>query len=142
MYERTAKQTKNAARAAAENKQPSTYQGAADIDHEQPGSVLRHVCGEKSAEAVNAKLHEGNEEEDTIREIATKDLGLLYYPVSELNSLGSPFCALFWDPTDNFIIVSFKGTTPTDFMEWRTDFTFNTRDANSWLNGFGRGETI
>lgn len=36
-------------------------------------------------------------------------LGLHYYTVSELNSPGSAFCALFYDPKGTFIVVGFKG---------------------------------
>jgi hypothetical protein len=38
-------------------------------------------------------------------------LGLRYYTVSELNSPGSAFCALFYDPMGTFIVVGFKGVS-------------------------------
>ncbi|KLO15955.1 alpha/beta-hydrolase [Schizopora paradoxa] len=135
MYERTGKQTRKTARAAAENKVHTT---ATEFDHGQAGNLIRQECGQKSADAVNASLHEINDEEITIKKIAMENLGLQYYPVSECNSLGSAFCALFWDPTDTFIIVAFKGTNPTDFKEWRTDFTFQMAHAREWINGFSR----
>lgn len=145
MYERTSKQTRQAARSVADNKVPRTAKDGVthvDDDDHAPGSRIRQTCGEKSANAVDATLRDGNDEEDKIRSIADEDLELKYYPISECNSMGSAFCALFWKPEDSFIIVSFKGTTPTDFMEWRTDFTFQRIHANHCVTGFGTGASI
>ncbi|KLO06236.1 hypothetical protein SCHPADRAFT_637328 [Schizopora paradoxa] len=138
MYERTTRQTRMAARSAAEHKVPTNGYNTIDDEHQRAGAHIQNVLGVKSADAVHATLHESNEEEDMIRRIAKEDLGLEYYPVSECNSLGSAFCALFWDPNDTFIIVSFKGTTPTDFSDWRTDFSFHRIHANHWVTGFGK----
>lgn len=147
MYERTTKQTRKAAHAAADENNngqrtvcDSDSANMDDQGEQAPGDRLREVIGEEKAAAVNATLKRGNKEEDTIREIANNDLGLQYYPVSECNTLGSAFCALFWDPSSSFIIVSFKGTTPTDFMEWRSDFTFQRILANHCVTGFSRGK--
>ena len=138
MYERTCEATCEASSNVSSrklSKNPSfSHVG------EQAGALIRDMMGEDGARALDALLHSENTQEETICEIAASNLGLQYTPISELNTIGSAFCALFWDPRSNFIIVAFKGTTPTDFMEWRTNFTFNMSEANQWLRGFGRGE--
>jgi hypothetical protein len=84
------------------------------------------------------------ESEKTIRKIAST-YGLQFSGVTELKSLGGPFCGLYW-PTlreDNlhhqqqepFIIVSFKGTTPTNYSEFLVDATFQRADARAYLFG-------
>ncbi|BFZ63219.1 hypothetical protein YB2330_004339 [Saitoella coloradoensis] len=56
--------------------------------------------------------------------------------VSELNTTGSPFAALWWREGDHpFIVVSFKGTSPGDFSEWITDATFQKTRAGAYLFG-------
>lgn len=114
------------------------------IDPTKPGGLLRKLYGDDAAELVTRKLRDGSvdPEQVTIQGIARKQLGLEFLTVSELNSLGSSYCGLFWHPEDTFIIVSFKGTNPTDFMEWNTDFTFQMREAGQWLRGFGKGRHL
>lgn len=109
------------------------------LSETRPGSHITELCGTTGAQAVTDQLHDSSEEENMIRSIAGDKLGLRYSTVSELNSAGSALCGLFWDPRDTFIIVAFKGTTPTDFSEWSADFTFQLRDAGLWLRGFGKG---
>lgn len=109
-----------------------------DWDMTAPGQRLSEACGTEGAKLVRAQLHGDNTEEATISQLATR-LGLRYSTVSELNSAGSAYCGLFWDPNSTFIIVAFKGTNPTDFMEWSTDFTFQPLEAGQWLRGFGKG---
>jgi hypothetical protein len=75
----------------------------------------------------------------TITDIAREELQLQFHAVSELNSAGAAFCGLFWDPRENFLIVAFRGTNPTDYREWTTDFTVAMVDAGRWLGDFGRG---
>lgn len=55
------------------------------------------------------------ESEARIRQIA-ESWGLHFAGVSELKSLGGPFCGIFWSETVPFIIVAFKGTTPTNYV--------------------------
>lgn len=66
--------------------------------------------------------------------------GIEYEPVSELNGVGSAFAALFWHPNEPWIVVAFKGTSPTEFDEWVTDLTFTREDIGHWIPGFGKGE--
>lgn len=65
--------------------------------------------------------------------------GIEYEPLSELNSVGSSFAALFWHPREPWIVVAFKGTSPTEFDEWVTDLTFTREDIGKWIPGFGKG---
>ncbi|KAJ1310414.1 hypothetical protein OPQ81_007149 [Rhizoctonia solani] len=64
--------------------------------------------------------------------------GIEYEPVSELNGVGSAFAALFWHPQEPWIVVAFKGTSPTEFDEWVTDLTFTREDIGHWIPGFGK----
>ncbi|KEP50786.1 lipase [Rhizoctonia solani 123E] len=64
--------------------------------------------------------------------------GIEYEPVSELNGVGSAFAALFWHPDEPWIVVAFKGTSPTEFDEWVTDLTFTREDISHWIPGFGK----
>ncbi|GAN00604.1 lipase, class 3 [Mucor ambiguus] len=74
------------------------------------------------------------ESEARIRQIA-ESWGLHFAGVSELKSLGGPFCGIFWSETVPFIIVAFKGTTPTNYEEFLVDATFQRTDARSFLFG-------
>ncbi|KAF1807052.1 Alpha/Beta hydrolase protein [Mucor lusitanicus] len=74
------------------------------------------------------------ESEARIRQIA-ESWGLHFAGVSELKSLGGPFCGIFWSETAPFIIVAFKGTTPTNYEEFLVDATFQRTDARSFLFG-------
>lgn len=58
------------------------------------------------------------ESEARIRQIA-ESWGLHFAGVSELKSLGGPFCGIFWSETAPFIIVAFKGTTPTNYVRYQ-----------------------
>lgn len=74
------------------------------------------------------------ESEARIRQIA-ESWGLHFAGVSELKSLGGPFCGIFWSEAANFIVVAFKGTTPTNYEEFLVDATFQRTDARSFLFG-------
>ena len=110
------------------------------LSEARPGAQIAQLCGDAGADAVIEELHNHSSTETNIYSIARDKLGLCYTTISELNCIGSAGCGLFWDPHGTFIILAFKGTTPSDFAEWSTDFTFQLRDAGLWLRGFGRGE--
>lgn len=141
MYERTGRSTHKAASAVLSHSKNSNLRSNA-IDTSRPGAHILALCGALGAELVTAELHDSNHEEATIKRIANDRLGLRYLTVSDMNSFGSSYCGLFWDPEDTFIIASFRGTNPTDFTEWNTDFTFQMREAGSWLRGFGKGSCV
>ncbi|KAI8969319.1 Alpha/Beta hydrolase protein [Mycotypha africana] len=77
------------------------------------------------------------ESEANIRYIADQ-FNLYFSGVTEMRSLTGPYCGLFW-PKDNdkppFIIVTFKGTTPTNYSEFLVDATFQRTDARPFLFG-------
>jgi hypothetical protein len=45
------------------------------------------------------------------------------------------FIGIFWSETIPFIVVAFKGTTPTNYEEFLVDATFQRTDARSFLFG-------
>lgn len=143
MYERSSRTTRRAAAVVAANSHgPRRRPTEWSLSERRPGTHITELCGTAGAKAVIDELHSMSPEEDTIHAIAHDKLGLHYSTVSELNTTGSAFCGLFWDPRDSFIIVAFKGTTPTDFTEWASDFTFQLREAGLWLRGFGKGMVL
>jgi hypothetical protein len=61
--------------------------------------------------------------------------------VSDLVSTGGPFCGLFWpkhptSPDEKWIILVFKGTSPTNFSEFMVDATIQQQNAQRF---FGNG---
>ncbi|KAI8378822.1 Alpha/Beta hydrolase protein [Choanephora cucurbitarum] len=76
------------------------------------------------------------ESEREIRKIA-RSYGLHFAGVTDLKSLGDTFCGLFWPikHENPFIIVAFKGTTPTNYSEFLVDATLQRTDARSYLFG-------
>ncbi|CAG8457353.1 103_t:CDS:2 [Cetraspora pellucida] len=42
---------------------------------------------------------------------------------------------LFWSVEQNFIVVSFKGTSPTNFLELVVNFTFQRKDGRGFIFG-------
>jgi hypothetical protein len=77
------------------------------------------------------------ESEKPIRKIA-RSYGLHFAGVTELKSLGGPFCGLYWPISKDiepFIIVAFKGTTPTNYSEFLVDATLQRTDARAFLFG-------
>ncbi|CAG8543264.1 7665_t:CDS:2 [Acaulospora morrowiae] len=62
--------------------------------------------------------------------------GLEFTSISELNTAdGGSFCGMFYNDDENFIVVSFKGTSPTNFGEWISNLTFQCVDARGFLYG-------
>ncbi|KAG1446211.1 hypothetical protein G6F56_009647 [Rhizopus delemar] len=74
------------------------------------------------------------ESEGPIRNI-TAEYGLQFEGVTELKSLGGPFCGLYWSDEHPMIIVAFKGTTPTNYSEFLVDATLQRTDARTYLFG-------
>jgi hypothetical protein len=74
------------------------------------------------------------ESERPIRQIA-KTFNLHFSGITELKSLGGPFCGIYWSDSHPFIIVTFKGTTPTNYSEFLVDATFQRTDARGFLFG-------
>ncbi|QRW26960.1 Lipase (class 3) [Rhizoctonia solani] len=94
----------------------------------KPGTRLEpQVESTKPAPHGNTNAHvEPGPGDSTIR-AHLQSSGIEHEPVSELNGVGSAFAALFWHPKEPWIVVAFKGTSPTEFDEWVTDLTFTRR---------------
>lgn len=140
MYERTSTPLHDALEASTRHhphRHPHHRQPT-DLHVSKPGALLSAILGPNAAQQVNAQLHT-NAEEDVLAAFASR-LGVRYNTVSELNSQGSAFCGMFWDPASTWIILAFKGTSPTEFVEWTTDFSFTPRDAGHWIRGWGKGK--
>ncbi len=75
------------------------------------------------------------EEAERSIESQAKQWGLGFTSLSELNSYGGPYAGMFWNKEKNFIVVAFKGTTPTYFSEWLIDFLIQKIDARAYLYG-------
>jgi len=135
MYEHTSRPLQDAletTREALPSQKPTV-----DPSISQPGEVLQSAVGSTNAKQISASLHEHNDEESEMARFAAR-LGIKYAIVSELNSQTSAFCACFWDPKSNYIILAFKGTSPTEFVEWAGDFSYEPVDAGDHIRGFGR----
>lgn len=94
---------------------------------------------QRSAESLLSECDTG------IERIAWQCFGLRYKSVTELKprhrqSRSNPVAGLFYSPArPDFMVLAFKGTTPTDFAEWVTNFRYGYEDANEWLGeGYGR----
>ena len=140
MYEHTAGPLQGAleaTRVALQQALPS-QKPTVDSSVSRPGEVLQTAVGSAStAERISAKLHQNNKEENKMATFA-EGLGIEYATVSELNSQTSSLCGCFWEPKSNYIIVVFKGTEPTEFVEWAKDFSYEPVDAGDYIRGFGR----
>jgi hypothetical protein len=138
MYERTTAPLRGALDASTRHHpHRHAHRHPADLHTSKPGELLCAILGPDVAQDVNTHLHT-NAEEDALAAFASR-LGLRYNTVSELNSQGSAFCGMFWDPASTWIILAYKGTSPTEFVEWTTDFSFTPRDAGHWIRGWGKG---
>jgi hypothetical protein len=138
MYERTSAPLHDALDASTRHHSRHVHRQPTDLHTSKPGALLSALLGPDAAQHVNIQLH-ANAEEDALASFASR-LGVRYNTVSELNSQGSAFCGMFWDPASTWIILAYKGTSPTEFVEWTTDFSFNPRDAGHWIRGWGKGK--
>ncbi|KAH8915835.1 alpha/beta-hydrolase [Atractiella rhizophila] len=59
--------------------------------------------------------------------------GLRFMAICELTSKGGPFIGIFYN--SDYIIVSVKGTTPSDFSEFLVDASIAREDATQFLGG-------
>jgi len=64
--------------------------------------------------------------------------GFMFTSVSDCISIGGPFCGFFWpkDSSEKWIVVAFKGTSPTNFSEFMVDATIAHQNASGF---FGSG---
>jgi len=112
MYERTS-DTKRAAIKEAISRQHMRLNphlpGMTRLKHfAGPGDLIRDVFGRAGLTDVNQVLKRSGHVA-RIQEFARR-MGVEFEPVSELTSMSSAYCALFWDVNSNWIVVAFKGT--------------------------------
>ncbi|CAG8562656.1 3615_t:CDS:2 [Acaulospora colombiana] len=75
------------------------------------------------------------EESESRIHIQAKLWGLEFISLTELNCLGGPFSGMFCSKEHNFIVVVFKGTTPTDFSDYVIDLMLQRVDASNYVFG-------
>jgi len=61
-----------------------------------------------------------------------------YAPVSELQTSESAYCSFFWDPNGKWIVVTFKGTGPTEYADWIADLTTSLTKVDDYLPTFSQ----
>ncbi|KAF7731222.1 hypothetical protein EC973_000638 [Apophysomyces ossiformis] len=120
IYERNVDKVKEAYKIAS---QLAETQGS-DFDEDSNDITDEEVQAQESL----------RESEARIRSIAGR-WGLHFAGVTELKSLGGPYCGIFWSEAHPFIVIAFKGTTPTNYEEFLVDATLQRTDANAFLYG-------
>jgi len=103
-----------------------------------PGKHARDVLGESGTKEMMAAVRESKGETKMTRWANSMRPPTKYITVSELNGTDSAFCGIFYDPMANWIILAFKGTDPTEFSEWASDFAYIPREAGDRIAGFGQ----
>ncbi|KZV92695.1 alpha/beta-hydrolase [Exidia glandulosa HHB12029] len=136
MYERTSAPLQRALAIETEGLKTPGHRVDTNPDGTLPGALLVNELGSHAATEVSKQLHR-HHEENKMNEFAKKH-GLEYATVSELNSQSSAVCGMFYDPNGTFIILAYKGTSPEEFSEWASDFTFEPKHAGHWIRGFGK----
>lgn len=101
-----------------------------------PGHLMKSVLGDVKADEISHDI-QNNDADNAIREF-TRGYGIEYAPVSELNSVSSAYAAIFWDAKSNWIVAAFKGTSPTEYDEWVSDFNYILASAAAHIKGFGK----
>ncbi|KZT58158.1 alpha/beta-hydrolase [Calocera cornea HHB12733] len=102
------------------------------------GKHARQVLGESGAQQMMSALHDSKGETKLAAWANSMIPPIKYSSVSELNGTDSAFCGIFWDPNSTWIVLAFKGTDPTEFSEWASDFQYIPREAGERITGFGQ----
>lgn len=97
------------------------------------GESYERQAGHKKAERARRAVELATSH---IAGIALEHLGLEVEPLSVLSTQTSSLATAFWKPKENFIILAFKGTNPTEFSEWLIDFTNTYSDQVDYLKGY------
>ena len=125
MYERTSATTREAVKEALSRQHMRLnphLPGMARLKHfPGPGDLIREVFGRAGLIDVKQVLKRSSNVA-RIQEF-TRRMEVEFEPVSELTSMSSAYCALFWDVNSNWIVVAFKGTY----------FEFRFAPLHEWL---------
>jgi hypothetical protein len=112
MYERTSNTTRDAIKEAIsrQNLRFNPYVPGLARLKQFPGAgdLVRDVFGRAGLVDIKQVLKRSNHVA-RIQEFARR-IGIEFEPISELTSMSSAYCALFWDVNSNWIVVAFKGT--------------------------------
>lgn len=111
MYERTSSTTREAVKEAVSRQHmrlnPHVPGMARSKAFPGPGDLIRDVFGRAGLTDVKEVLRRSN---NVVRiQDFTRRMEIEFEPVSELTSMSSAYCALFWDVNSNWIVVAFKG---------------------------------
>ncbi|KAG9025556.1 hypothetical protein FRB95_010060 [Tulasnella sp. JGI-2019a] len=148
MYERDTKGTIEAVKdaqkrshsLATESKDSSSAildeDDSAGADSSDPGAVIRSLFAASDAKHILSTLNIGAKDSEAPIRKFVKRYGLRFAVASELRTTSQAYCSLFWQPEGKFVIVAFKGTDPTSFDEWATDFTAIFEDGSQDIPGF------
>ena len=88
-------------------------------DFPGPGDLIRDVFGRGG----HTDIHQVLKRSPNVNRIQqfTRRMEIEFEPVSELTSMSSAYCALFWEANSNWIVVAFKGTYFESDLAWLND---------------------
>ncbi|EJT97151.1 hypothetical protein DACRYDRAFT_18877 [Dacryopinax primogenitus] len=137
-YERTSGPVQQAVQ-TVKNAFPSKKCLQSHGHHPKPaGEQALGILGERGTQEMMSSLHESRGETQLPPWANSMVPSIKYSTVSELNGTDSAFCGIFFDPASTWIVLAFKGTDPTEFSEWASDFEYSPREAGNRITGFGQ----
>ena len=85
-------------------------------DFPSPGDLIRDMFGRGG----QTDIHQVLKRSTNVNRIQqfTRRMEIEFEPVSELTSMSSAYCALFWEANSNWIVVAFKGTYFESALAW------------------------
>ena len=120
MYERTSSTTREAIKDAVVRQDMRLNPHRPELTRVKglpvPGDLIRDVFGRVGLTDINQTLKRSR----TVGRIQqfTREMDIEFEPISELSSMSSAYCALFWDAKSNWIVVAFKGTYSESDPAW------------------------
>jgi len=137
-YERTSGPVQQAVQ-KAQSASSGNEKAQSGRQHRKPaGKHARDVLGESGAKQMMSALHDSKGETKLAAWANSMTPSIKYSTVSELNGTDSAFCGVFFDPASTWLVLAFKGTDPTEFSEWASDFAYIPREAGERIAGFGQ----
>ncbi|KAH8920610.1 alpha/beta-hydrolase [Atractiella rhizophila] len=66
----------------------------------------------------------------------TRKWGIRFASVSDFTTVAGPYCGIFYsESAEPWMVVAFKGTSPSNYSEWLVDTTIAHESAGDWLWG-------